>query len=67
MEKYSFGKTDEKKLVDNFAKALKDDEFVKVVNELIIDDNIKYRYTSSLQEVAEINKTCANCKGLDYL
>ena len=27
MEKYSFGKTDEKKLVDNFAKALKDDEF----------------------------------------
>ena len=36
MEKYSFGKVDEKALANNFTKALKDDEFVKVANELII-------------------------------
>ena len=64
MEKYSFGKVDEKALVTNFAKALKDEEFVKVVNELDVSDNIKYRYTSSLKEIALINKTCQDCKGL---
>ncbi len=64
MEKVSFGKVDEKKLADNFIKALKDEEFVKVVNELDVPDEVKYRYTSGLQEVAEINKTCCNCPGL---
>ena len=65
MEKYSFGKSDEKKLRDNFIKALKDEDFVKVVNELDVTDEVKYRYTSNLWEIKEINKTCANCKGLD--
>jgi len=51
MEKYSFGKSDEKKLMDNFAKALKDEDFVKVANELKVDDKIKSRYTSRLQEM----------------
>ena len=64
MEKYSFGKSDEKKLMDNFAKALKDEDFVKVANELKVDDKIKSHYTSGLQEIAEINKACKNCKGL---
>ena len=41
MEKYSFGKSDEKKLMDNFAKALKDEEFVKVVNGLEVDEILK--------------------------
>ena len=64
MEKYSFGKVDEKALADNFAKALKDDEFVKVVNELETSDEVKARYTSNLQEIAEVNIICDNCKGL---
>ena len=65
MEKYSFGKVDEKALVSNFTKALKDDEFVKVANELNVSDEIKARYTSNLQEIAEINIICDNCKGLE--
>lgn len=64
MEKYGFGKSDEKKLMDNFSKALKDEDFVKIVNELDVSDNVKARYTSNLQEVAEINIICSNCKGL---
>jgi len=64
MEKYSFGKVDKKALENNFIKALKDEEFTKIVNELDVDDDIKYRYTSSLKEIANINKTCANCNGL---
>ena len=64
MEKYSFGKSDKKELANNFAKALKDEEFVKVANELDISDDIKSHYTSGLQEVAEVNKICANCKCL---
>ena len=65
MEKYSFGKVDEKALANNFIKALKDEEFVKVVNELNVSDEVKYRYTSNLQEVAEVNKICDKCTGLD--
>ena len=65
MEKYSFGKVDKKLLENNFIKALKDEEFVKVVNSLNVSDEVKYRYTSNLQEVAEVNKICANCKGLN--
>ena len=64
MEKCSFGKVDKKALENNFIKALKDEEFTKVVNELDVDDDIKYRYTTSLKEIAEVNKICANCKGL---
>ena len=65
MEKVSFGKVDKDALEKNFIKALKDSEFVKVVNELDVDDSIKYRYTSNLQEIANINKTCQECIGLD--
>ena len=64
MEKYSFGKVNENDLKKNFIKALKDEEFIKVVNELDVADEVKYRYTSSLQEVASINKTCSECPGL---
>ena len=64
MGKISFGKVDEKALASNYAKALKDDEFTKIVNKLKIDDEVKYRYTSNLQEVAEVNKICDKCKGL---
>ena len=65
MENYSFGKVNKKELATNFAKALKDEEFVKVVNELKVADEVKYSYTSGLKEIAEINKICDTCKGLD--
>ena len=64
MEKISFGKVDEKKLMDNFIKALKDDDFKRIVNELDVKDEIKARYTSSLQEVAEVDIICNSCKWL---
>ena len=64
MEKYDFGKVDKKALATNFAKALKDEEFVKVANDLKVSDEVKSRYTSNLWEVVMINKTCAKCNGL---
>ena len=66
MENYSFGKANKYKLEDNFVKALKDPNFVKVVNSLNVSDEIKYRYTSTLQEIAENISICANCKGLAF-
>ena len=41
MEKYSFGKSDKKELANNYASALKDDEFRKVVSELDVSDEIQ--------------------------
>ncbi len=64
MQKLKFDKTDEDLLEKNFIKALKDPDFVKVVNSLDIDDKIKYRYTSSLMDVANNLSTCSKCKGL---
>ena len=64
MQKLKFDKTNEDELEKNFIKALKNPEFVNVVNNLDIDDKIKYRYTSSLLEVADNLKTCSKCKGL---
>ena len=66
MEKYSFGKADKKELANNYATALKDDEFKKVVSELEALDEVKCRYTSNLQEIADVNIICDNCKGLGY-
>jgi len=64
MGKINFGKVDDKKLMDNYARALKDEDFVNVVNKLDVPDNIKARYTSGLQEVSEVNIICSTCKGL---
>lgn len=66
MEKTSFGKFNKYKLEDNFIKALKNPDFVKVVNTLNVPDEIKYRYTSSLQEIASNISICAKCKGLSF-
>ena len=52
-------------LKDNFIKALKDEEFVKVANSLNVSDDIKCMYTTGLKEIAEINKICQKCKGLN--
>ena len=65
MNKYNFGKVDKKELEDNFVKALKDKEFIKLVNSLNVSDEVKYHYTSTLQDVVEINKICSNCSSLD--
>lgn len=66
METFNFGKVNKYKLEDNFVKALKDPNFVKVANSLDIKDEIKYRYTSSLKEIANNINVCANCKGLAF-
>ena len=64
MEKYNFGRVNKDELKKNFIKALKDPDFMEVVNSLPIDDDVKFRYTSSLQEIANINKICKGCSGL---
>ena len=64
MQKLKFDKTDENLLEKNFIKALKNPDFVKVANSLDVDDKIKYRYTSSLMDIANNLSTCSNCKGL---
>lgn len=66
MDSFNFGKVNKYKLEDNFVKALKDPNFVKVVNSLNVADEIKYRYTSSLQEIAKNVSICSNCKGLAF-
>ena len=66
MNKYNFGKVNKNALENNFLKALKDDEFVKLVNSINLADEVKYRYTSALQEIVEINKKCGNCEGLSH-
>ena len=51
-------------LENNFIKALKDPNFVKVVNSIDLPEEIKWRYTSGLMDVANNLSICANCKGL---
>ena len=64
MGNYDFGKAKENILEKNFIKALKDQNFVRIVNTLDISDKVKMKYTSHLQEVAKQIDICANCKGL---
>ena len=64
MNKYNFGKVNKAALENNFIKALKDEKFVELVNSLSISDEVKYQYTSSLQEIVEINNTCSKCQGI---
>ena len=64
MQKLNFGKTDNKELESNYLKALKDTNFEKIANSLDVDDKVKCRYTSSLQELAKNLDVCSKCKGL---
>ncbi len=66
MDNYNFGKVNNKALENNFVKALKNPVFVEVCNSLDIPDEIKYRYTTGLLEVAENKEICSNCKGLSF-
>ncbi len=56
----------EQRLEDNFIKALKDPDFVKVVNTLNVPDKIKYRYTTQLKEIANNISICSKCRGLSF-
>lgn len=64
MENYNFGKVNKKVLEDNFVKALKNPDFVRVVNSIDLPDEVKLRYTSNLMEVAKEIPICRDCKGL---
>ena len=66
MDNYNFGKANKKVLEDNFIKALKDENFVRVANSLNVSDEVKYRYTSNLKEVAKEIPICKSCKGLMF-
>ena len=66
MKDKNFAKKNSQILENNFIQALKNPDFVKVVNTLDVPDEIKYRYTSSLQEVASNVSICKNCKGLSF-
>ena len=65
MEEFNFGRVNKDNLKKNYIKALKDPEFINVVNGLDVADEVKFRYTSSLQEIANINKICSECKCLE--
>ena len=66
MQKMKFDKPNEDLLEKNFIKALKNPDFVNVVNNLDVDDKVKYRYTSSLMDIANNLTTCSKCKGLSF-
>lgn len=66
MQKIKLDKPNEDLLEKNFIKALKNSDFVNVVNNLDVDDKVKYRYTSSLMDVANNLSTCSKCKGLSF-
>ena len=53
-------------LENNFIKELKNPDFVNLVNQIDLPDEIKYRYTSELSEIAKNNSICKNCKGLSF-
>lgn len=65
MEVYQFKKYKKEELDNNYIKALKDENFKKVVNSLDIDEDIKKKYTSHLLEISKEFDICTNCKGLD--
>ena len=50
MEKMSFGRVNNRKLEDNFIRALKNPNFIKVVNTLDIKDEIKEIRTTLIKK-----------------
>lgn len=51
-------------LKQEFIKALKDEEFTKLVNKLDVEENVLIKYTSRLQDCSI---ECSNCKGCNGL
>lgn len=59
------GKKDlEFSLKSDYAVALKNDNFKKLVNTLKIKENVACKYTSKLERTVEELQKCANCKSL---
>lgn len=59
------GKKDlEFSLKSDYAVALKDDNFKKLVNTLKIKENVACKYTSKLERTVEELQKCASCKSL---
>lgn len=61
-----FKKKNQYTLQNNFIRALKNPDFVSVANTLDVPDEVKYRYTSTIEEIANNVSTCRNCKGLSF-
>lgn len=51
-------------LKQEFIKALKDEDFTKLVNKLDVEENVLIKYTSRLQDCSS---ECSNCKGCNGL
>lgn len=51
-------------LKQEFIKALKDEDFVKLVNKLDIEEDILMKYTSRLQDCSNECRNCKGCNGL---
>lgn len=55
----------EQTLKKEFYKALKDEEFIKLVNKLGVTEDVASRYTSKLEMTVQNLKNCSNCKALE--
>lgn len=64
MANYNFGKAKEKVLENNFIKAMKDPNFIRIVNTLDVSEKVKMKYTTHLQEISKQIDICSNCKGI---
>jgi len=62
--KYKTKKNLEADLKANYASALKDRFFNKIIHDERIVDEVGMKYTSRLEESAECLKTCSSCPGL---
>ena len=51
-------------LKDNYVKALKDENFKKLINKLKLNEDIGMKYTSKLENTVEELKNCTKCKHL---
>ncbi len=59
-----FNEYDEKFLINSYREACNDENFIKLVKSLKINDDLAMKYTSRLENtVTELNN-CKNCKGL---
>lgn len=59
-------RVDEKKLNDNFAKALENKEFKRLLKTLNVSNDLAMKYTSSLETTVEELNRCKDCPGLIY-
>lgn len=61
---FKIDKDIELSLKQEFIKALKDNDFVKLVNSLELDESILMKYTSRLKDCVNECRNCNGCQGL---